>query len=287
MMFEAWSVRRSRRGVSAARSRAGLLQWLLLGLCAAHGAHAQNVTAGGAAAPASARSDVRFDTLRPENGFRDWFRAYQSRDAFAAAGTFYSHTVGIDRGDGQQEMVAGYYRNLSDSLSSLVETSYLPNAQGLPEWSVLGQLGAMFGDGWGVQAGLRRSELGLWGVEGRRTDAHLGLLTLEKVWSNYRSQYTVYTSRRDNGGGSGGHRMSLDYLYGDRSTVGLTYGRAWATDPLMLPTLSSTGVGSNLGVTGEHWLSRAWTVNYDALFQQADDQSGLAPEIRVGLRLSF
>lgn len=249
-------------------------------------------TAGAAAqqsssTPAAPRDTAHFGTLRPDNGFRDWSRAYQAPGAFTGAAGLYSGTAGYERADGQGEMVAGYYRSLSESLSSLVETSYLPAARGLTEWSVLGQMGAMLGDGWGVQAGVRHSELGLGRLEGRRTEAQLGLLTLEKVWQQYRSQYTVYTSRRDNGGEGGGHRFSLDYLYGYRSSIGLSYGRAWSSDPQVSAVQVPVSAASALGVTGEHWLSREWAVNYDALFQQDGANSGLVPEIRVGLRLAF
>ena len=183
-------------------------------------------------------------------------------------------------------MTAGYYRSLSDGLSSLVETSYLPNLQGVPEWSVLGQLGASLGSGWGVQAGLRHSELGLGTFDLRRLDAQLGLFTLEKVWNNYRSQYTLYTSRRDNGVATSGHRVALNYLYGTNSSVGFAYERSRNADsPLALPIGTCAGT-SNVGVSGEHWLSRSWSMNYDALFMQ-DAGEGLKPEFRVGLKLSF
>lgn len=254
---------------------------------AASAVQAQDGTALTPPAARDSRSEVRFDSLRPDNYFRDWARAYQSPEAFSHSGSFYTQSVGFDRGDGQQETIAGFYRNLSDSLSSLVETSYLPNPQGLSEWSVLGQMGAMFGDGWGMQAGLRHSELGLQGQGGRRADAQLGLVTLEKVWNSYRSQYTIYTSRRENGLSSSGHRMSLDYLYGSGSSVGLTYGRDRATDNLTVAHASVAGASSNVGVSGEHLLAKGWAVNYDALFLQADEQRGLTPEIRIGLRLAF
>lgn len=255
--------------------------WLLL--LAVSSAGAQQ---GGADLTAP-RDSARFGTLRPDNAFRDWRRAYEAPKAFTGAAGLYTGTLGHERADGHGERVAGYYRSLSDSLSSLVETSYLPVTTGLTEWSVLGQMGAMLGDGWGVQAGLRHSELGLAGLEGRRADAQLGLLTLEKIWHNYRSQYTVYTSRGENGAGGGGHRVSLDYLYGDRSSVGLAYGRTWVSEPLSPATANPMTVASAVGVTGEHWLGREWAVNYDALFQPDGRGFGLVPDIRVGLRLAF
>ncbi len=232
-----------------------------------------------------AHSEKQFETLRPDNSFRNWRRAYQEPEAFAESGSVYGSDTDPDHRR-SREMTAGYYRPLSESLTSLVEASYLPSNAGAPEWSVLGQVGAMLGSGWGVQAGLRHSEHGLLGLEGRRLDAQLGMLTLEKVWNSYRSRYTVYTSRKEDGAATSGHRIALNYLYGEHSSVGLAYGRAWnAQSPLLLP-LGNAAASSNVGVTGEHWLSRTWSVNYDALFQQGATE-GLQPELRVGLKLAF
>ncbi len=233
------------------------------------------------------KPETPFETLRPDNSFRDWRRAYQEPEVFAESGGVYaSGTETEHHASRAQELTAGYYKPLSESLSSLVEASYVPNATGAPEWSVLGQVGAMLGSGWGVQAGLRHSEQGLLGFEGRRMDAQLGMLTLEKVWSSYRSRYTVYTSRKENGAATSGHRIALNYLYGENSSVGLAYGRTWnAENPIALP-IGNASMSSNVGVTGEHWLSRTWSVNYDALFQQ-DSAQGLKPELRLGLKLAF
>jgi YaiO family outer membrane protein len=235
----------------------------------------------------SSSKDPRFDTLRPDNSFRDWRRAYLEPEALGTNGSVYSSGLDAERSVGRsQELLAGYYRPLSESLTSLVEASYVPNLTGLPEWSVMGQVGAMLGSGWGIQVGLRHSELGLMGVEGRRAEAQLGMFTLEKVWNSYRSTYTVYTSRVESGTATSGHRVALNYQYGVNSSVGLAYGRSWNADtPLALP-LSSGAVSSNVGVIGEHWLTRTWSVNYDALFQQ-DGTQGLRPELRVGLKLAF
>ncbi len=239
-----------------------------------------------AGASADTRTERRFDTLRPDNSMRDWRRAYRDADAFAETGSVYIAGSETDWANRAQETTAGYYLPLSESLSSLIEASYLPNFAGEPEWSMLGQMGAMLGAGWGIQAGLRHSEVGLSGFDGRRWDANLGMLTLEKVWDSYRSRYTVYTSRKESGTTTSGHRVAFNYLYGTSSSIGLAYDRVWAADnPLVLPIGNGVAT-SNVGVSGEHWLSRMWSVNYDALFQQGNSE-GLRPEFRVGLRLAF
>ena len=49
---------------------------------------------------------------------------------------------------------------------------------------------------------------------------------------------------------------------------------------------------SNLGVTGEHWISSSWAINYNAgvnynVLTPESNVSGLKPEFRFGLRLRF
>jgi hypothetical protein len=49
---------------------------------------------------------------------------------------------------------------------------------------------------------------------------------------------------------------------------------------------------SNVGVTGEHWISPSWAINYNAginynVLTQDPNASGLKPEFRLGLRLRF
>ena len=43
---------------------------------------------------------------------------------------------------------------------------------------------------------------------------------------------------------------------------------------------------NNVGVVGEHWISHAWAINYNALIEDRGIE-GLKPEIRLGLRLRF
>jgi hypothetical protein len=43
---------------------------------------------------------------------------------------------------------------------------------------------------------------------------------------------------------------------------------------------------ANLGVTGEHWFSPTWALNYNALVEDGGSQ-GLNPEVRLGLRVRF
>jgi hypothetical protein len=250
--------------------------------------------------------DSRFETLRPDSSFQDWRRLGLEGGARPGdAGAAYAYTLpGDPLAQNGPETVGGYWHPLSQRLSSLVETSVVPGSLGGTERSVLGQLGTQFGNGWGLQAGIRHSEivaplpdaagarggLGLTALPpmslGQTTTADLGMLTFERFWDRYRGAYTVSSGRADGGAVATSHRLQFSYFYSTRSSVGLSYttGRFFDTAiPLygMTPTESS-----NVGVTGEHWFSPSWAINYNALLEDRGVE-GLKPEIRVGLRLRF
>ncbi len=250
--------------------------------------------------------DARFETLRPDSSFPDWRRLGLEDGARPTdAGAAYAYTLpGDPLGLNGPETVGGYWHPLSQRLSSLVETSIVPSSLGGAERSVLGQLGTQFGSGWGLQAGIRHSEVGVplpdpTGASGGlgltalppmslgpSVAADLGMLTFERSWDRYRGAYTVSSGRAEGGAIATSHRVLFSYFYSGRSSVGLSYtiGRFFDTTvPLygMTPAESS-----NVGVVGEHWFTPSWAINYNALLEDRGVE-GLKPEIRVGLRLRF
>ena len=189
-------------------------------------------------------------------------------------------------------VAGGVYQPLSDSLSTLFESTYT-NAGGLEqERSMLGEFSAAFGAGWGMRAGMRHSELGLKEMPmytpatGSLGSSDIGMLTLERNWDRYRGAYTYYAGRSDTGTTASGHRFQLNYFYGERSSVGLAYTAQQQTDALTGVRMNGLPDTSNVGLVGEHWLSDTWSLRYDALMEDTGTQ-GLKPEIRLGLRLSF
>ena len=253
-----------------------------------------------------AASDTRFETLRPDSTFLDWRRlVLEGGSRPTDAATAYAYILpGDPLGPNGPETVGGYWHPLSQRLSSLVETSVLPGSLGGAERSVLGQLGAQLGNGWGLQAGIRHSEIGVplpdamgtrggLGLtalppmsQGPTLAADLGMLTFEHSWDRYRGTYTLASGRADGGSVATSHRLQFSYFYSARSSVGLSYatGRLFDTT---IPFAGMTPVeSSNVGVIGEHWFSPSWAINYNALLEDRGVE-GLKPEIRVGLRLRF
>jgi len=251
-----------------------------------------------AAGRRSASRDTRFETLRPESSFSDWRR-------LGLNGAAYVQTLpGDPFGLNGPETTGGYWHPLSQSLSSLVESTVAPGNLGIAERSVMGQLGTQFGAGWGMQAGIRHSELGFAPPElaqpalglaltslppvgmASNLGADLGTLTFERYWDRYRGAYTVASGRAEGGATATSHRVQLNYFYAARSSIGLSYtvGRSFETSvPLNAMTPIET---SNLGVIGEHWFTPSWAINYNALIEDRGIE-GLKPEIRLGLRLRF
>jgi YaiO family outer membrane protein len=252
---------------------------MLTGVMAAPALHSQGIKL-----PATAQQ--RFETLHLGSAVPEWQRGDASEPGESVSFGY------VQPPDPYGEQVTGgVYRPLSENLSTLFETSVANLNAGGSEWSVLGQIGTRFG-GWGIQAGLRHSEIGLQGapfdpLPRGSVAADLGTLTFERYFSRYRGAYTFYTGRADDGAETTGHRFRFDYLYGKRSSVGLAYtmGRQLETPQSFGANLNPVDV-SNLGVIGEHWFTPSWAVNYDALVEDAGVQ-GLRPELRLGLRYRF
>jgi len=259
-----------------------------------------------ASARRSSALDTRFETLRPDSSFSDWRRLdLDGGSRPTDTGAAYAYTMpGDPLGLNAPESIGGYWRPLSQHLSTLVETSVVPGSLGNAERSVLGQLGTQFGKGWGLQAGIRHSEVGVplpdnmsngsgIGLSalppmsvGPAVGADLGILTFERSWDRYRGAYTFSSGRADGGSVATSHRLQFSFFYSTRSSVGLSYstGRFFDTTT---PLSSMTPVeSSNVGVVGEHWFSPSWAINYNALLEDRGIE-GLKPEIRVGLRLRF
>jgi hypothetical protein len=230
-----------------------------------------------------------FDQLVPGSPLSNWRRL--EPDSAVRQPLVYSQTLETASQLGTQRST-GVYQPLSQHLSSLVETSYADMGDLGAERSVLGQVGATLAPGWGLQAGLRYSETGLTPsvlqpYATRAGAMQLGMLTLERNWGSFRGAYTLFGSYADNGAAGTGHRFELQYYYSQRSSVGLAFT---AGRPMQAYPVLSTYVpfeGNNLGVTGEHWLSPTWAVNYRALVEDTPLAPGLKPQVRVGLRYAF
>ena len=167
----------------------------------------------------SAPHDTRFQSLRPDSSFSDWRRLSLEGGArpFDTGAAYVQTLPGDPLGLNAPETTSGYWRPLSQSLSSLVETSFVPGSLGMSERSVMGQLGTQLGSGWAMQAGIRHSDLGVAAPEANKPTLGLGLTSLpapamgpglgadlghvdsERYWDRYRgaTRFLRRGGRRD------------------------------------------------------------------------------------------
>jgi len=248
----------------------------LLSLCIA--------CAGIASAQGLKAPDAGLDAFKLESGVPQ----FRPGSALAPKGEF-AYSSYTDPGAG--EVAGGIYQPLSDRLSTLLETTYSSGFGATQERTMLGQVGAAIGAGWGVRAGVRHSELGLkemplYAPSSSALSSDVGMLTFERSWDRYRGAYTYFAGRSDTGTLASGHRLRLDYFYGERSSVGLAFTTGQQVETFGSSALTGMPEMSNVGFVGEHWLSDTWSLRYDALMEDTGSQ-GLKPELRVGLRLRF
>lgn len=235
-----------------------------------------------------ATPERQFETLRPESALSDLRRA--SGSARSETEPVFALGYANARDVQTQEVASGVYRPLAENLSTLVETSYARGGGLTAEWSVLGQVGARFGHGWGVAAGVRHSEQAFTSLLApplAPATAQLGMLTFERHWDRYRGAYTYYAGRSDAGATASGHRLRLDYFYSPLSSVGFAYTTGRQLDAMSsFGSLIPPAEVANVGVAGEHWFSPTWALNYNALVEDGGAE-GLKPELRLGLRVRF
>ena len=88
------------------------------------------------------------------------------------------------------------------------------------------------------------------------------------------------------GSTAAGYALHLNYRYGERNTLGVTYGSASESDYSRHMLGMYPGDGRQFGLTGEHWLTPDWALNYGLM---AQEQTGpyRGQGLRLGLRYRF
>ena len=98
----------------------------------------------------------------------------------------------------------------------------------------------------------------------------------------YANGYVMQSGRADVYAQQLGYQLQLNYLYGERNTVALSYVSRREADQFRLGADPSLLEGSLLSVTGEHWFSPSWALRYDI---PTPESSSLIR--RQGLRLGL
>lgn len=178
-----------------------------------------------------------------------------------------------------REISGGYYHPLSETWTGLIEASVSPDHNVLAKDSLFVQLHKALDSGWGVQAGLRRSEY---------NTGTTGLMVLggERYWGDFRGAYTFTLGKPQEAGAASSHMGQFSYYYGERNylTLGLSSGRQVENLGPGLGVLTTDVISASL--SGRHWLNSGWGISYEAIVEHQGDlysRTGL----RLGLRHAF
>jgi len=214
-----------------------------------------------------------------DRGYADWQSRYlEAGYQLGPRQSVYGLLRETERfGQRDHELLAGYYHPLAPAWTLVLEGNFSPTHQVLAKWSAFGEIQRSLPDGWGIQAGLRRTEYN----QDRTATANLGL---ERYWANHRAAYTLYASHLEGNGSSTAHRLQFDHYYAERSRIGL-----YAAVGRELENLGSSVLASDvrsLGLIGRHWLTPDWAVSYELIHQRQGDLY-TRHGARLGLRRAF
>lgn len=220
-----------------------------------------------------------YDNLN--HGFDDWYSEYlYAEHRFAPHQLLYGqieHTNRFGLDDGQ--IVTGYYHPLSKEWQLWLEANASPTHEVLPRWSGFVDIGRNLPYGFRAELGYRHSDYS-------PNAADLGLLTLERYFSNFRAAYTLFVGKPEGAGAASANRLALSYYYTDFSSVTLAFTAGREVENVGPPTGIVTTDVRDVSLYGRHWLSRDWELTYEVHWHEQGDlysRQGL----RIGLRRAF
>jgi YaiO family outer membrane protein len=167
---------------------------------------------------------------------------------------------------------SGIYRPIGGSVSPLGGGNMNAPHDLFPKYSLYTRVSHSLPGGWGLGFGVRQSEYSF-------ATTNLLSVSAERYFGSFRGAYTLYANRSEGSTLGSARRVQVDYMYGERNTVGLAYttGRDMEMPgpALGLPYSDVR----DLVLSGRHWISPNWALTYDVLSQEQ------ALVKRQGLRL--
>lgn len=160
----------------------------------------------------------------------------------------------------------------ASSLEAGIESAALSPTR---SYTLLGQVHRLLPGGWDVTLGLQYT---------LRDPQSYSLVIPESGIPLHAGLYG-YPGLAGSYGGSG-YEFRLSLRYGERNTIGLTYGQGSEFDFARGALGLHPGDGRQFGLTGQHWLTPDWAVSYGLM---AQDQIGpiRGQGLRFGLRYNF
>ena len=216
-----------------------------------------------------------------DKGYSGWSSIYlDGAHRFGERHSIYGELRQTKRFDlRDREISAGYYQPLNETWTALVEASYSPDHNVLPQSSLFGQLQKAFDGGWDVQAGLRRNTY-------TATSSNLMVLTGERYWGNYRAAYKLYLGKLQGSGTAPSHNVQISYYYAERDNITLNFAKGRQVESLGQPLGVLAIDVTSTSLSGRHWLNSSWGVSYEAIVEH---QGGLYTRkgFRLGLRYAY
>lgn len=162
----------------------------------------------------------------------------------------------------------------ADNFTGVFETGPATNDPFTTTYALSGQVVRSFSSGLGVGLGLRQKQAG----------SNVLALAVEQGWGPFSGGYTLYSGRNDAAGPSPSHRFALNFSYGNRSSIGLSYTTGRDLHPGMLPSAPGTD-SRDLALSGHHWLAPQWALTYDVV--NSDRAAYRRQGLRFGIRHTF
>jgi len=221
------------------------------------------------------RSDPSFPRLKLPRSSTGGLDVLKSDDAGAAI--LYSGTRSLPGlGSSGGQFIGGMQYSLSPNWSSIIETTIDTRAAAGRGYGFLGQVQRSLPGGFDMSLGLRYRLLENSALP--QIAAFNAASLSERSWLLYPPAF--------GSSGSGGYELRLNYRYGERNTLGLTYGSGADADYTRQLVGMPAAEGRQFGLTGEHWLTQDWALNYGVM---AQEQFGpyRGQGLRLGLRYRF
>jgi YaiO family outer membrane protein len=192
-------------------------------------------------------------------------------------GIYYSGArTGVRHGLHASETFFGIQSRHSASRFSQVQTS-ITRAEGLaPLYSVSGHLQTTLSAGWDLSLGLRYDMRDAVGAE---FFSHAG----ENFPAALSGYFQSWHAAQAHTNGGINYRLQLSYRYGTRNnSLGLSYSSGRHPDALVARGLPLDDT-RQFSLTGNHWLSQDWALNYGIVSGEMNRRQGL----HLGLRYQF
>jgi YaiO family outer membrane protein len=232
--------------------------------------------------PPRGGDDVRTLALSPTQTASglDWHAA--ARDDLAPRLTLYTGTRETHHfSAGEFTYTTSLHHPAGLSVSALPRTPFDPRFSGTPRYTLVNHATRELPGGWGVGFGLRQSDYGY-------TTSNLLALSAEHYFGNVRGAYTLYSNGANGSALAAAHRFQVNYFYGKRNVVGLSYTTGRDIDNVGLSAIGLPVADvRDLSLSGRHWLSTNWALTYDLLSQEQSLWSSRRQGLRLGVSRSF